>query len=818
MEINLASKRKLGFINGTVLPSPDNETNAAMWETCNNMVIAWITHNVSPIIKKSVIYMTSAKDIWKNLEQRLSLTNGSRKYKLNKDLYEMKQNSMSINEYYTCLRVLWEELDSMNILPIVSNPTTEVKLLLAAIDLQKEESKLFQFLNGLDDVYGPQRSWLLLLNPLPTVENASATLQQEEAQREILHTSKSDHDLSAMFSRGSTDRNQPQMLCSACGGRGHSEDKCWTIIGYPKWNSKHKPQPSFKPKNPVSIPKWPSGSRPQSSKMAASAQTSISKSDGAGILFSPQQLEQLAKLMPQLQMGSLKDFDTDTEIDNHFSCMISSHHTHGFSHEWIIDSGASDHMTPYYHNLSKPVPASNSPPIHLPTGATAVISHIGQVNLANGLILENVLCVPFFKHSLLSVQNLIKDNQCEVQFYPTHCVIVDKRTKQIKGMGQARNGLYYLVDQTNPSSNHVDIPAHTPTPEPSDPLAQWHHRLGHAPLSKLKHIPCVQPYTQNQPTVCVTCPMAKFTKVPFSLGVSHATQPFELVYIDIWGPYKDCTKGNCRYFLTLVDDHTRTTWVYLLRYKSDSLSTLLKFLNYVKTHFDKHIKFMPWNLLMPLAKNSFPNMVLCTRLHVSRDLNKMLEWNANIHILEIAANLPISYWGDCVLAAIHIINRLPTTVLHHKTPYEALFQTPPSYDHMKVFGCLAFASNPTFPTDKFSPRGVPCVFLGYPSTQKGYNLLNLLTQYPFVSRDVTFHEHIFPFHPDSTKSYMSPFPTPMVPQPTLFDDISFSHSLLLITSQPLHPQSQLLLNQHLPSFSCPTISSNLFSYFTFSLF
>ncbi|KAI3665390.1 hypothetical protein L6452_44014 [Arctium lappa] len=84
--------------------------------------------------------------------------------------------------------------------------------------------------------------------------------------------------------------------------------------------------------------------------MAASAQSPIPKLDG--ILFSPQQLEQLAKLMPQLQMASLKDFDTNADLDNHFSGMISCHHTHDSSDEWIIDLGASDHMTPYMRTES----------------------------------------------------------------------------------------------------------------------------------------------------------------------------------------------------------------------------------------------------------------------------------------------------------------------------------------------------------------------------------------------------------------------------------------------------------------------------------
>jgi len=54
-----------------------------------------------------------------------------------------------------------------------------------------------------------------------------------------------------------------------------------------------------------------------------------------------------------------------------------------------------------------------------------------------------------------------------------------------------------------------------------------------------------------------------------------------------------------------------------------------------------------------------------------------------------------------VLTAAHLINRTPNRILHGKSPYEVLYHQPPSYDHLKVFGCVCFAKNRLKTKDKF---------------------------------------------------------------------------------------------------------------------
>lgn len=72
------------------------------------------------------MYTYCAKEIWINPEKRLALTKGSKKYKLNKDKYELRQVTMSVTEFYTSLKSVWEELDSLNLLPSVANQQPDV--------------------------------------------------------------------------------------------------------------------------------------------------------------------------------------------------------------------------------------------------------------------------------------------------------------------------------------------------------------------------------------------------------------------------------------------------------------------------------------------------------------------------------------------------------------------------------------------------------------------------------------------------------------------------------------------------------------------
>jgi len=130
-----------------------------------------------------------------------------------------------------------------------------------------------------------------------------------------------------------------------------------------------------------------------------------------------------------------------------------------------------------------------------------------------------------------------------------------------------------------------------------------------------------------------------------------------------------------------------------------------------------------------------------------------------------------------VLAATHLINRLPTKVLQGKTPYEKLHASAPTYSHLRVFGCLCFMATHKQGRDKFQSRATAYVFLGYLIGQKGYKVMDLETHKVYVSRDITFHENVFPFaFPNKNQSLFQVQPSHCHDETTLGNNSSSIHA------------------------------------------
>ncbi|XP_009763244.1 uncharacterized protein [Nicotiana sylvestris] len=109
----LSVKSKLGFINGDCKRPYLDSPNFRLWERCDDMVTSWILNSLTKEIADSVEYVTDAFELWRELEDRYDQTNGTKLYQLQKEINDLSQGSLDITSYYTKMKKLWEELNTL---------------------------------------------------------------------------------------------------------------------------------------------------------------------------------------------------------------------------------------------------------------------------------------------------------------------------------------------------------------------------------------------------------------------------------------------------------------------------------------------------------------------------------------------------------------------------------------------------------------------------------------------------------------------------------------------------------------------------------
>ncbi|KAA0054133.1 Cysteine-rich RLK (RECEPTOR-like protein kinase) 8 [Cucumis melo var. makuwa] len=185
------------------------------------------------------------------------------------------------------------------------------------------------------------------------------------------------------------------------------------------------------------------------------------------------------------------------------------------------------------------------------------------------------------------------------------------------------------------------------------------------------------------------------------------------------GPSKVTTSSGKRWFVTFIDDYTRLTWVYLITDKSEPLRGLIVHQNLCA--------YTPQQNGVAERKNRHLLKVACS--------------------LMLSTSLPSYLWGDAILTAAHLINRILSRILHLQTPLECLKESYPSTDlvsevPLRVFGCTAYVHSFGPNQTKFTPRAQTCVFVEHLLYQCGYKCFHPPSRKYFVTMDVTFCEDL----------------------------------------------------------------------------
>lgn len=350
---------------------------------------------------------------------------------------------MTVSNYFTRLKELWEEYSA-----VVPLPSCKCD---SSLDYARtvQQQRLFQFLMGLNSSYQHVRSQILLMSPLPTVNQAYSLVCQEEMQRNL---TQPPHNLSnegsAMTARGrgrysrGRGRTTSSEECTYCHRQGHKRDNCYQLVGFP---------PSFgrgrgtqdRQINHTNAPVNPTSIQPQESQL-------LSQQDYESIL------KMLCKdIKPAPSVGAITT--NDSKESSGSVCNILSL-THSATHllnmhkpHWLLDSGATTHVVSSLSFFDKFTEYAGTPiKIRIPNGEKLTVTYVGSITLFNDITLENVLYAPGIHYDLVSVSRLTSEHTCVVAFFPDVCVLQDLYNGNTKTIGKIDSGLY-IVEETDVS-------------------------------------------------------------------------------------------------------------------------------------------------------------------------------------------------------------------------------------------------------------------------------------------------------------------------------------------------------------------------------
>jgi hypothetical protein len=368
--------------------------------------------------------------------------------------------------------------------------------------------------------------------------------------------------------------------------------------------------------------------------------------------------------------------------------------------------------------------------------------------------MKNILHRPNAATNLLSIQKFCSDNNCWFKLTFDYFLVKDNLTRQILLQGPSREGLYLIkfltsINKTRAFSALIGV---------STTSSVWHLRLGHpaSHVFQLIKSHCSLPIkgTINKDSICESCQMAKSKRVPFPISTRTAKCALKVIHSDLWCSPISSISG-CRYYIIFIDEFSRFSWIFPLKLKYEVFVAFIKFKSFAENQFSSKIKtlqsdgggeFLSTHFKTFLDTNGIMHQLSCPQ---TPQQNGIAE-RKHRHLVETGlailshSHLSQNYWVEAFNTAIFLINRLPTTVLRNKSPYQVLLNKDPDYSILRIFGCACYPLLRPYTNHNMQFRSQKCIFLGYSAHHKGYRCLDQSSNRVYLSKHVVFDELQFP--------------------------------------------------------------------------
>lgn len=397
--------------------------------------------------------------------------------------------------------------------------------------------------------------------------------------------------------------------------------------------------------------------------------------------------------------------------DEHTMLASASAYSASSTGEFIIDSGATNHMV------------SDSNLVHETTSKRCVISiangdslqseSLGKVLLHSNVSLDEVLYVSSLSSNLISVSQITSKGYIGI-FHRNSCKIYDKC--EITGnhilKADLNNGLFKIgVQGRHTSYTGISNSLHERQGTLSAnaagllPMSFWHKRMGHLHHKGMSILggggQCSGVVFQNDnvtPGSCVWCLTGEMSCSSFpSSDGRRAAYTLELIHSDFCGPMQVSSWGGARYLLTFTE-----TFGYLMKNKSEVCSHFVTFKNFVEKQTGLHVKILRTDngteycnsgLSSFFKREGFVHQTsvpYCPEQNGgSKRVNRTIFEKARAILQESCLNK--RYWGEAVMTAIYLKNRSPTSALSDKIPECEWTGSYIDLSHLRVFGCVAYS-------------------------------------------------------------------------------------------------------------------------------
>ena len=211
-------------------------------------------------------------------------------------------------------------------------------------------------------------------------------------------------------------------------------------------------------------------------------------------------------------------------------------------------------------------------------------------------------------------------------------------------------------------------------------------------------IPNIKGYHEG---VCKGYALGKNTRKPFTSSDTNSKEILDLIHSSMCGPMSNKYLGGHIYYVTFIDDHSRKTWLYLLKTKVKVFEKFKEFRSEVETLTERKIKTLRSDNGGEYTSKEL--IAYCKESSIKRELivpynpeqngmgerkNRTIEECIQTMIFD--QDLPKFLWGEAAMTTVYIQNKSPHRILDNMTPEEAFTGKNPCVYHLKVFGCPAY--------------------------------------------------------------------------------------------------------------------------------